>query len=34
MLEGILYRKLTEMLLGKFDSPYLFPKDRQLLDQI
>lgn len=34
MLEGILYRKLAELLLGKADTPYLFPKDRQLLDQI
>lgn len=34
MLEGILYRKLADLLLGKPDSPYQFPKDRQLLDQI
>lgn len=34
MLEAILYRKLAELLLGKLDSPYAFPKDRQLLDQI
>ena len=33
MVESILYRKLSELLLGK-DNPYTFPKDRQLTDKI
>jgi hypothetical protein len=34
MLESILYRRLNELLLGRADSPFCFPKDRQLSDKI